>query len=164
MSLEKKIEEKLNETLKNKDKNTFPTLRLIISAIKDTKIAKKVRDSHLSDQDVTSILKKMVKQRNDSCEAYKKAGRTELLKTEQNEINIINSFLPKQLDENETKKICEKTAKELSATTMKDMGKIIGKLKSTHGDQLDFGKVSVILKGILNQWWNIQKIISKKLN
>ena len=89
MSLEKKIEEKLNETLKNKDKNTFPTLRLIISAIKDTKIAKKVRDSHLSDQDVTSILKKMVKQRNDSCEAYKKAGRTELLKTEQNEINII---------------------------------------------------------------------------
>ena len=151
MSLEKKIEEKLSESLKNKDKNTFPTLRLMISAIKDAKIAKKVRDINLSDQEVVAILKKMVKQRNDSCDAYRKAGREELLKTEQNEISIISNFLPKQLDENETKKICEKTIKDLNASSMKEMGKIMGKLKTSHGDQLDFSKVSSILKSILNK-------------
>ncbi len=151
MSLEKKIEEKLSESLKNKDKNTFPTLRLMISAIKDAKIAKKVRDINLADQEVVAILKKMVKQRNDSCDAYRKAGREELLKTEQNEISIISNFLPKQLDENETKKICEKTIKDLNASSMKEMGKIMGKLKTSHGDQLDFSKVSSILKSILNK-------------
>ena len=151
MSLENKIEEKLSESLKNKDKNTFPTLRLMISAIKDAKIAKKVRDINLADQEVVAILKKMVKQRNDSCDAYRKAGREELLKTEQNEISIISNFLPKQLDENETKKICEKTIKDLNASSMKEMGKIMGKLKTSHGDQLDFSKVSSILKSILNK-------------
>ena len=151
MSLEKKIEEKLSESLKNKDKNTFPTLRLMISAIIDAKIAKKVRDINLADQEVVAILKKMVKQRNDSCDAYRKAGREELLKTEQNEISIISNFLPKQLDENETKKICEKTIKDLNASSMKEMGKIMGKLKTSHGDQLDFSKVSSILKSILNK-------------
>ena len=76
MSLEKKIEEKLNESLKNKDKTVFPTLRLIISAIKDFKIASKIKEGSLKDQEIISILKKMNKQRNDSCEAYKKrAGK-----------------------------------------------------------------------------------------
>ena len=98
MSLEKKIEEKLNESLKNKDKTVFPTLRLIISAIKDFKIASKVRDGSLKDQEIISILKKMNKQRNDSCIAYKKAGREDLLKREQDEISIIDNFLPKQIN------------------------------------------------------------------
>ncbi len=92
MSLEKKIEEKLNESLKNKDKSMFPTLRLIISAIKDFKIASKARDKELKDQDIILILKKMTKQRNDSCEAYKKANREDLLKKEQEELSIINIF------------------------------------------------------------------------
>ena len=107
MSLEKKIEEKLNESLKNKDKSVFPTLRLVISAIKDFKIASKTREQDLKDQDVISILKKMTKQRNDSCEAYKKAGRDDLLKKEQEEISILSNFLPKQMTEEETKKICQ---------------------------------------------------------
>tara|TARA_Y100001970_G_C13672352_1_gene573657 strand:+ start:60 stop:512 length:453 start_codon:yes stop_codon:yes gene_type:complete len=149
MSLEKKIEEKLNESLKNKDKSVFPTLRLVISAIKDFKIASKVKDKDLKDQEIISILKKMTKQRNDSCEAYKKAGREDLLKKEQEELAIINSFLPKQMSEEESKNICEKVIKDLGATSIKDMGKVMGTLKKDYGDVLDFSKVSSIIKQIL---------------
>ena len=151
MSLENKIEERLNQSLKNKEKNVFPTLRLIISAIKDTKIALKLKEGPLKDTDVMSILKKMLKQRNDQCEAYKKADREDLLKKELEEINIINEFLPKQMDENETKKICENVIKTSGASSMKDMGKIMGILKKDHGDVLDFSKVSKIIKDLLNK-------------
>ena len=151
MSLENKIEERLNQSLKNKEKNVFPTLRLIISAIKDTKIALKLKEGPLKDTDVMSILKKMLKQRNDSCDAYKKADREDLLKKELEEINIINEFLPKQMDENETKKICENVIKTSGASSMKDMGKIMGILKKDHGDVLDFSKVSKIIKDLLNK-------------
>ena len=149
MSLEKKIEGKLNESLKNKDKTVFPTLRLILSAIKDFKIASKVREGSLKDQEIISILKKMNKQRNDSCEAYKKAGRDDLLKKEQDEIAIINNFLPKQMNEEETKKICQKVIESVGATSVKDMGKIMGVLKKEYGDVLDFSKVSNLIKEIL---------------
>ena len=149
MSLEKKIEEKLNESLKNKDKTVFPTLRLIISAIKDFKIANKVKDGSLKDQEIISILKKMNKQRNDSCEAYKKAGREDLLKKEQEEISIINNFLPKQMSDEETKNICKKVIESLQAKSIKDMGKVMGALKKEYGDVLDFSKVSNIIKGLL---------------
>ncbi len=151
MSLEKKIEEKLNLSLKNKDKNVFPTLRLIISAIKDEKISSKVRDGSLKDTVVTNILKKMIKQRNDSCDAYQRAGRTDLLEKEKKEIEIINEFLPKQMSDEEMKKICEATVKNLSATSMRDMGKVIGALKKDYSDVLDFSKVSVIIKEILTK-------------
>ena len=149
MSLEKKIEEKLNESLKNKDKTVFPTLRLIISAIKDFKIASKIKEGSLKDQEIISILKKMNKQRNDSCEAYKKAGREDLLKKEQEEISIINSFLPKQMSDEETKNICKKVIENLQAKSIKDMGKVMGVLKKEYGDVLDFSKVSNIIKGLL---------------
>tara|TARA_Y100001970_G_C13858632_1_gene662949 strand:+ start:111 stop:563 length:453 start_codon:yes stop_codon:yes gene_type:complete len=149
MSLEKKIEEKLKESLKNKDKNVFPTLRLIISSIKDFKIASKAKDLKLKDQEVITILKKMTKQRNDSCEAYKKAGREDLLQKEQFEISIINNFLPKQMGEEETKKICKKVIEEVGAKSMKDMGKVMGVLKKNYGDVLDFSKVSLTIKEIL---------------
>ena len=149
MSLEKKIEEKLNESLKNKDKTVFPTLRLVISAIKDFKIASKIRDGSLKDQDVILILKKMNKQRNDSCEAYKKAGREDLLKKEQEEISIINNFLPKQMSDEETKNICKKVIENLQAKSIKDMGKIMGVLKKEYGDVLNFSKVSSFIKELL---------------
>ena len=149
MSLEKKIEEKLNESLKNKDKSIFPTLRLIISAIKDFKIASKVREQTLKDQDIIQILKKMTKQRNDSCEAYKKAGRDDLLEKEKNEISIINNFLPKQMSEEETKTICKKVIDQVQAKSIKDMGKVMGSLKKDYGDVLDFSKVSSLIKEIL---------------
>ena len=92
----------------------------------------------------------MIKQRNESCEVYKKAGRNELLESETKEINVINTFLPKQLSEEETKKICEGVIKSVGASSMKDMGKVMGALKSKHADTLDFSKVSEIIKGLLN--------------
>ena len=150
MSLQKKIEDKLSQALKDKDKNVFPTLRLVVSAIKDALIANRTKDKKdLSDGDIIGILKKMVKQRNDSCEAYKKAGRKDLLNSETKEIEVISLFLPKQLSQEETKKICEKVIKKIGASSMKDMGKVMGELKSKHGDVLDFSKVSSIIKEIL---------------
>ena len=151
MSLKKRIEEKLNQALKSKDKNTYPTLRLVVSAIKDAEIANRTKgQSEMSDSDLAAILKKMIKQRNESCEVYKKAGRDELLKNEKKEIEVISAFLPKQLGEEETKKICEEAIKSSGSSSMKDMGKIMGALKSKHADSLDFSKVSIILKGLLN--------------
>ena len=151
MSLKKQIDDKLNQALKAKDKNVYPTLRLIVSAIKDAEIAGRSKgQTEIKDSDIISLLKKMVKQRNESCEVYKKAGRKELLESEKKEITVINLFLPKQLSEEETKKICEETIKSLRATSMKDMGKIMGALKSKYSDSLDFAKVSSILKGLLN--------------
>ena len=151
MSLKNQIEEKLNQALKAKDKNTYPTLRLVISAIKDAEIAGRTKDQkEISDSDITTILKKMIKQRNESCEVYKKAGRNELLENETKEIEVINAFLPKQLSEDETKKICADVVKSVGASSMKDMGKVMGALKSKHSDTLDFSKVSLIIKELLN--------------
>ena len=151
MSLQNKIETKLNEALKNKDKKTYSTLRLVVAAIKDMLIAKKLKDKQtLPENDLISLLKKMVKQRNDSCEAYKKGGRNELVENEMSEIKIINEFLPKQLSEEETKKICLDTIKKVGANSIKDMGKVMGALKKEHSDVLDFSKVSKIIKDNLN--------------
>ena len=151
MSLKKKIEEKLSEALKAKDKNTYPTLRLVVAAIKDAEIASRTKDQkEMYDSDLISILKKMIKQRKESCEVYKKAGRSELLDNETKEIEIISAFLPKQLSEEETKKICEEAIKSSGASSMKDMGKVMGLLKSKYADSLDFSKVSSIIKSLLN--------------
>ena len=147
MSLQIKIEARLKEALKSKDKKTYSTLRLVIAAIKDTIIAKKTKDKNtLSDNEITSLLKKMVKQRNDSCEAYKKAGRKELLDNEMSEIVIINEFLPKQLSEEEMNKICVEKIKQVGASTIKDMGKVIGALKKDYSNVMDFSKASQIIK------------------
>ncbi len=151
MSLKQQINNKLNEALKAKDKNTYPTLRLVVSALKDAEIAGRSKgQKEITDGDIISILKKMIKQRNESCEVYKKAGRNELLESETNEIKVISIFLPKQLSEEETKKICQDVVKSSGASSMKDMGKIMGVLKSKHADSLDFSKVSLIIKELLN--------------
>ena len=147
MSLQSNIETKLSKALKAQDKKTYSTLRLVIAAIKDTMIAKKIRDKNiLPDNDLITLLKKMVKQRNDSCEAYKKAGRNDLLENEMGEIKIINEFLPKQLNEEETKKICLDIIKKVHASSIKDMGKVMGAIKKEYSDVLDFSKVSQIIK------------------
>ena len=151
MSLKQQIESRLNEALKAKDKNTYPTLRLIISSIKDAEIAGRTKgQKEITDSDISPILKKMIKQRNESCEVYKKAGRNELLESETKEIEIINEFLPQQLNEEETKKICQETIKSVGATSMKDMGKVMGVLKSKYANTIDFSKVSLIIKELLN--------------
>ena len=151
MSLKKQIDEKLNQALKSKDKSTYPTLRLVVSAIKDAEIAARTKgQKEMSDSDIMAILKKMIKQRNESCEVYKKAGRNELLENETKEIEVISNFLPKQLSEEETKKLCQEAIKSSGASSMKDMGKVMGILKSKHADTLDFSKVSSIIKELLN--------------
>ena len=151
MSLKNQIEEKLNQALKDKDKNVYPTLRLIVSAIKDAEIANRGKGGgDVADSDIMSILKKMIKQRNESCEVYKKAGRSELLENETKEIHVISAFLPKQLSDEEMKIVCQETVKSVGATSMKDMGKVMGALKSKHADTIDFSKVSPILKELLN--------------
>ena len=151
MSLKQQIEDKLNSALKAKDKNTYPTLRLIISAIKDAEIAGRSKNKkEITDSDVSAILKKMIKQRNESCEVYKKASRSELLENERKEMDVISGFLPKQLGDEEVKRVCKETIKSVGANTMKDMGKVMGALKSKHADTIDFSKVSLILKELLN--------------
>jgi|TARA_B110000211_G_scaffold205651_1_gene240045 uncharacterized protein YqeY len=151
MSLKQLIQDKLSEALKAKDKNTYPTLRLIISSIKDAEIAGRSNGQKaITDSDITPILKKMIKQRNESCEVYKKAGRSELLENEVKEIGVISTFLPKQLSDEETKKICQETVKLVGAISMKDMGKVMGELKSKHANTIDFSKVSSIIKKLLN--------------
>ncbi|MDC0472593.1 GatB/YqeY domain-containing protein [Pelagibacteraceae bacterium] len=150
MSLKIKIEEKLNQALKAKDKNTYPTLRLVVSAIKDVEIANRAKENKdMSNSDIMAILKKMIKQRNESCDIYNKAGRKELLDKEMKEIEIISIFLPKQLSEEETIKICEETVKAVGAKSLKDMGKIMGQLKSKYSDSLDFSKVNLIIKDLI---------------
>ena len=151
MSLKQQIESKLNEALKAKDKSTYPTLRLVVAAVKDAEIAGRSKgQKEITDSDLTAILKKIIKQRNESCEVYKKAGRAELLENETREIEIISIFLPKQLSEEETRKICQDTVKFVGATSMKDMGKVMGELKLKYADTIDFSKVSPIIKEILN--------------
>ena len=151
MSLKKQIDDKLNQALKAKDKNTYPTLRLIVSAIKDAEIAGRSKgQKELKDSDIISLLKKMVKQRNESCEVYEKAGRKELLENEKKEITVINSFLPKQLSDEETKKICAEVISKLGASSVKDIGKVMGELKKKHADEIDFAKAGQLIKELLN--------------
>ena len=131
MSLREKISEQLNTALKNKDKTLVSTLRLILSAIKERDIANRSieKKENIKDSEILKVLRKMRKQRQDSADFYKKGGRPELLEAEVAEIKIIDSYLPKQLSEEETKKICKEIIEALGASSIKDMGKIMGALK-----------------------------------
>ncbi len=152
MSLREKINEQFNIALKSKNKILVSTLRLVLAAIKDSDIANRTAEKKESvkDPEIVKILRKMKKQRQDSADLYKKGGRQELFNIEQAEIKIIDSFLPKQLSEIETKKICEEVVKSLKASSMKDMGKIIATLKQKYSDSIDFSKVNLIVKDLLN--------------
>jgi len=153
MSLRAKINEQFNNALKSKNKTLVSTLRLVLAAIKEKDIANRtnVKKEGVKDEEIVKVLRKMKKQREDSIELYKKGGRDELSKAEKKEIKIIDSFLPKQLNEEETKKICVERIKLLGATNIKDMGKIMGSLKKEYSDSIDFSKVNVIVKGLLSQ-------------
>ena len=153
MSLRKKINEQFNIALKNKNKSLISTFRLILAAIKERDIANRTqgKKEEVKDPEIIKVLRKMKKQRQDSAELYKKGERKELLEAEESEIKIIDTFLPKQLSEEDTKKICKEVIESLGASTLKDMGKIMGTLKQKYSDSIDFSKVSVILKGLLSQ-------------
>ncbi len=151
MPLREKINEKLKIALKNKDKTLVSTLRLILAAIMERDIAIRTggKKDTIQDPEIVKVLQKMKKQRKDSSEMYKKGGRLELLAAEESEIKVIDSLLPKQLSEDEIKKICEETIKSLGASSIKDIGKIMGTLKKKYSGTIDFSKVNVIVRGLL---------------
>jgi len=152
MSIREKINEQFNTALKSKNKTLVSALRLILAAIKEKDIANRTKEKKeiINDGEIIKVLRKMKKQRQDSIDLYKKGGRQELLDIEEAEIKIIDSFLPKQLSEEETKKICKEAIEKLEISSIKDMGKIMSLLKQKYSDSIDFSKVNVIVKGLLN--------------
>ena len=153
MSLRDKIETDYKNALKSKDKNKISTYRLILSGIKDLDINnrsgpdKKETDEH----DIKKLLKKMIKQRSESIEVYKKSNRNDLLEIEEGEVNVLSEYLPKQLGGDETRKLCSEIIEKTRATSIKDMGKVMGELKKNHSDDIDFSKAGSVLKEILNK-------------
>ncbi len=153
MSLKNKIENDYQNSLKSKDKGKISTYRLILSSIKDLDIANRSgpNKKETDDNDVKQLLKKMIKQRTESIEIYKKNNREDLLQIEENELSILSNYLPKQLSDEETKNICLEIVKKINAQSIKDMGKVMGELKKNYSDNLDFSKAGKILKEVLNK-------------
>ena len=153
MSLKDTIENEYKTALKSKDKNKISTYRLILSSIKDLDIINRSgpNKKDTDDEDIKKLLKKMLKQRAESIDIYKKNNRNDLLEVEQNEYDILTAFLPKQLGEEETKKICADLIVKLGANSIKDMGKVMGELKKTHLDEIDFAKAGPVIKDLMNK-------------
>ena len=153
MSLREKINEQFKIALKSKNKTLVSTLRLVLAAIKEGDIANRTSEKKeiVKDMEIIKILRRMKKQGQESANLYKKGGRQELLEAEESEIKIIDMFLPKQLNEEETKTICKNIIESLEATSVKDMGKIMGSLKQKYSGSIDFSKANTIIKDLLNQ-------------
>ena len=153
MELKNKINLDYNDALKAKDKSKISTYRLILSAIKDLDISNRSGPNkrETNDEDIKKLLKKMIKQRDESIQIYKKNDRQDLLLVEQREHEIISAFLPKQFNKEETKNICDEIIKKLNASSIKDMGKVMGELKKNYSDTLDFSKAGFYLKEVLNK-------------
>ena len=154
MNLLDKVNAQLKESALKQDKDKVLTLRLIVSALKDKEIEKRgagAKDTSIIDEDVIVVLNKMLKQRRESLEIYKKASRNDLAEKEDKEINIIQEFLPKQLDDNETKEACESAIEESGAASIKDMGKAMAILKSKYSGSIDFSKAGALLKELLSK-------------
>ena len=153
MPLKETIETEYKNALKSKDKTKISTYRLILSSIKDLDISNRSgpNKKETDDEDIKKLFRKMVKQRTESIEIYKKNNRADLLEVEQIEYDILASFLPKQLGEEETKKICAELISKLGASSIKDMGKVMGELKKTHSDEIDFAKAGPMIRNLLNK-------------
>ena len=152
MSLKETFESEYKTALKSKDKTKISTYRLILSSIKDLDIINRSgpNKKDTDDEDIKKLLKKMLKQRAESIDIYKKNNRKDLLEVEQNEYDILTGFLPKQLGEEETKKICAEVISKIGANSVKDMGKVMGELKKQHVDEIDFAKAGPLIKELLN--------------
>jgi len=153
MPLRDKIDTDYKNALKSKDKIQISTYRLILSGIKDLDISNRSgpNKKDTNNEDIKKLLKKMIKQRSESIDIYKKNNRKDLLEVEEQESEILSSYLPKQLGEEETKKICAETVSKLGASSIKDMGKVMGELKKQYADSLDFAKAGSALKELLNK-------------
>ena len=152
MSLREKINKQFNTALKTKNKTLISTFRLILTAIKERDIANRSNEKkeEVKDPEIIKVLRKMKKQRQDSADLYKKGERQELLNVEEAEIRVIDTFLPKQLGDEETKKICKEIIESTGASSIKDMGKVMGSLKQKYSDSIDFSKVNTIVRGLLS--------------
>ena len=153
MSLREKIETEYKSAVKSKDKSKISTYRLILSGIKDLDIKNRsgIDKKDTDDSDISKLLKKMIKQRSESIEVYKKNNRDDLLKIEQQEVEILSNYLPKQLSEDETLKLCNDVIVKIGAKDIKDMGKIMGELKKNYSDSIDFAIAGKVLKNILGK-------------
>ena len=153
MSLREKIDDEYKNALKSKDKNNISTYRLILSGLKDLDIQNRSGPikKDTDDDDIKKLLRKMIKQRTESIEIFKKNNRHDLLQIEENEVKIMSEYLPKQLNEDDTKKLCEKVINKINASSLKDMGKVMGELKKNHSDSVDFSLAGKIIKEILNK-------------
>ena len=153
MSLKDKIDTDYKNALKAKDKIQISTYRLILSGIKDLDISNRSgpNKKDTDDGDIKKLLKKMIKQRSESIDIYKKNNRKDLLEIEEKELEILSGYLSKKLSEEETKKICEEIVSKLGASSLKDMGKVMGELKKQYSDNLDFAKAGTLLKELLNK-------------
>ena len=153
MSLRDKIETDYKSALKLKDKNKISTYRLILSGIKDLDINNRSGpDKKETDEnDIKKLLKKMIKQRSESIEIYNKNNRNDLLEIEQGEFEVLSEYLPKQLTEEETNKICQDIIEKIGASSIKDMGKVMGELKKNYSDYIDFSKAGSLIKDLLNK-------------
>ena len=153
MTLREKIESDYKSTLKSKDKNKISTYRLILSGIKDLDINNRSgpEKKDTDENDIKKLLKKMIKQRTESIEIYKKGNRSDLLEIEQSEVSILSEYLPAQMGEEETKKICSEIIEKTGASTVKDIGKVMGELKKNYADSIDFSKAGTIIKNLLNK-------------
>jgi len=160
MSLRNKIESDYKNALKNKDKSKISTYRLVLSGIKDLDVFNRAGDNkkETDEEDIKKLLKKMIKQRSESIEIFKKSNRPDLLKIEETETDLLLNYLPKQLNDEETKKICSDAISKTGAISIKDMGKVMGELKKNYSEVIDFSKAGGIIKEILNKW-NIQRNI-----
>ena len=152
MSLRDRLSISLKEAMRAKDATRLMTLRLINAAIKDRDIDARAEgnDTGVSDDDLLAILSKMVKQRQESARAYEEGGRLELAEKELSEITIVEEFLPRQLSAAETDQVIADAIAEADANSIRDMGKVMGVLKSKYTGQLDFGKVGGVVKAQLS--------------
>ncbi|APE43031.1 glutamyl-tRNA amidotransferase [Sulfitobacter alexandrii] len=152
MTLRTRISESLKQAMRDKDANRLSTLRLINAAIKDRDIAARAtgNDDGVGDDEVLAILGKMAKQRQESARAYEEGGRLDLAERENGEILVIEEFLPRQLSEAEVAKAVDAAIAEQNATSIRDMGKVIGALKGRYTGQMDFGKVGPMVKDRLS--------------
>ena len=151
MSLREKIESDYKNALKSKDKNKISTYRLILSGIKDLDINNRSgpNKKDTDDEDIKKLLKKMIKQRSESIEVYKKNNRNDLLEIEENEVNVLSEYLPKQMSEEETISICKRIIEKTGANSIKEMGKVMGELKQNYSDTIDFSKAGALIKDLL---------------
>jgi uncharacterized protein YqeY len=148
--LRNEINDSVKAAMKAQDKPRLGTLRLMNAAIKNADIEAERAGKSLAEEDLLSLLQKMIKQRQESVEIYEKGGRKELADQERGEIEVIKGFLPQQMSEAEAKAAIAAVIKDTGAAGMKDMGKVMAALKERHAGKMDFGKASGLVKGLLS--------------